>query len=505
MPDTTPAVPAVPAMMAAMPAAATPMGRDGFGRLLRAEWTKLRTVRSTAWCLLAAVGAMLLIGALGSSAVVKTSLDRPTDEFHFVHRSLTGDGTIVARVASQDNSGEWAKAGVIMKESLTPRSAYATMMTTPGHGVRFQSGFNTDVAGSEGKSPRWLRLTRTGATITGYESTNGTAWTKVSAVTLATLPRTVQVGLFVTSPNAQGDRAHLGEILLGNPTIGRATFDKVSLTTTTPQPPAVWGHHDLRHLEKEEVESFGRRPQGTPSAPAGTVSEADGVFTVTGSGDIAPFNRIPGLGVANTLIGVIFAAIPIVALGVLFITSEYRPNVIWTTLAASPRRGRVLAAKAVVLAAVTFAAALVTSVVTFLVGQSILHGNGWRPPNIPQASLLDPAALRAVVGTAAFLALIAVLSLGVGAIMRRSAGAIITTATATVILPLIGPFLPLDAATWIQRLTPLAGLSLRQSDEPFDFEFMPWVGHPWVGFAVLCAYSATALGVAYWLLRRRDA
>ena len=78
------------------------------------------------------------------------------------------------------------------------------MMVTGGHGVRMQYDYTGDAPGLAGAvsaaSPRWLRLTRSGDTFTGYDSADGTHWTKVGVVTLTGLPSTVQGGLFATSP-----------------------------------------------------------------------------------------------------------------------------------------------------------------------------------------------------------------------------------------------------------------------------------------------------------------
>ena len=116
----------------------------------------------------------------------------------------------------------------------------------------------------------------------------------------------------------------------------------------------------------------------------------------------------------------------IVALGVLFVTSEYRRGMIRTTFAASPRRGRVLAAKAVVLGGVTFVAGLVASLVAFFArpaDPARQRVRAARPTRTP--SLADGPVLRAVVGhRGCLLALLAVFSLAVGVILRRSAGAI---------------------------------------------------------------------------------
>ncbi len=82
-----------------------------------------------------------------------------------------------------------------------PGSAYAAMLVTGSHGVRMQYNYTGDLAGLPGQvsaaAPRWLRLVRAGDSITGYDSADGTHWTKVGVVTLAGLPSVVQVGLFV--------------------------------------------------------------------------------------------------------------------------------------------------------------------------------------------------------------------------------------------------------------------------------------------------------------------
>ena len=92
----------------------------------------------------------------------------------------------------------WSKAGIIIKESLHQGSAYAAMMVTGSNGVRMQYNYTSDTAGLPGNvsavHPRWLRLTRSGDTITGYDSADGTHWTEVGTARLSGLPATVQVG-----------------------------------------------------------------------------------------------------------------------------------------------------------------------------------------------------------------------------------------------------------------------------------------------------------------------
>ena len=116
-------------------------------------------------------------------------------------------------------------------------------------------------------------------------------------------------------------------------------------------------------------------------------------------------------GLSGILIG--FIALAVVA--ALFITTEFRRGIIRTTFTATPRRGRVLVAKAVVVAGVAFVTGIVAAVAAFLVGQPLLRDNGFVPPAYPTVSLWDGPVARAVVGTGLVLALFAVLALALGA------------------------------------------------------------------------------------------
>src|SRR5215469_14657765 len=240
-----------------------PAGRDSFGHVLWAEWTKFRTVRG--WVIGMVVAGLLtvLIGYLSAAGSqtgcgagpchfnvpVGPGGEAVTDSFYFVHRPLTGNGTITARVTSltgelptasggrvragQGVSGmhpglnPWSKAGIIIKASTRQGSAYVAILASGDHGVRMQYDYTQDIAGPPGRpsaaSPRWLRLTRSGDTITGYESAGGTHWTRIGTVTLAGLPATVQAGLFATSPQYSVTSKSLGgSSSTGGPTLATA-------------------------------------------------------------------------------------------------------------------------------------------------------------------------------------------------------------------------------------------------------------------------------------------
>ena len=121
--------------------------------------------------------------------------------------------------------------------------------------------------------------------------------------------------------------------------------------------------------------------------------------------------------------------------------------------------------------------------------------------------------VRVIVGTAALVALAAVLAVAVGAILRRSAAAV-TAVIVAIVLPYIlgvAQVLPLGAAEWLLRVTPAAAFAIQQSIPQYSqvtAQYTPpafFPLSPWAGFAVLCGYTAAALALAIYLLRRRDA
>jgi hypothetical protein len=504
-----------------------PSRGDGFAAILRAEWTKFRSVRSTLVCLGLAVGLTVLLSMLASAAGGTNANAGPhyVDQFSFVHQPMAGDGSITAQVRDQQDSQEWAKAGLIVKAGTGGGSTYAAVMVTPAHGVRMQAAFSQDLAGSKDRAARWLRLTRTGSSVAGYSSVDGVSWQQIGTVTLGGLPRTAEVGLFVTSPPAeQVSKIAGGVAVSGVTTVGRATFDQVSLRPATAAPAGRWQHLDVGKPDMDRNGSErvgppgdvgpggGRGPgggMGISDELPGTFTETGGTFTVTGSGEIAGFGiasfQDVGVGdddaVMNSLLGVWVGLIAVIALGVIFAAAEYRTNLVWATYAASPRRGRVLLAKAAVVGSAVFVTGLVASVAAFLLAQPAMHRNGYNPPAYPHRSLAEAPVLRAVVGTALVLAVLAVLSLGVGTLLRRSVRAV-TVLVALIIVPqLVGSVaLSLDAAKWLGRLTPAAGLAIQQTQHRFDTAIGPWAG-----FAVLCAYATAALVTAILLVRRRDA
>jgi ABC-type transport system involved in multi-copper enzyme maturation permease subunit len=391
-------------------------------------------------------------------------------------------------------------------------------MVTAGHGVRMQYNFTQDIAGPAGPvsatSPQWLRLTRSGSTLTGYESADGRHWIAVGTAYVARLPATVQAGLFVASPDYAAETQSFGggDHGAGGPTQATAVFGSVARQGNWPASAWTGGH--VGPVEQLPAKITGQCDPSacgdTPQQP-GRFRQSGGTFTVAGSGDIAPFVPIVD-PLQVTFYGTLFGLIAVIALGAVFITGEYRRGMIRTTLAASPQRGRVLAAKAVVIGSVTFAAGLAGAAVAFPFVVRKLHALGWNPPVWPVWSLTSQVGVQVVVGTAALLAVTALLALAAGTILRRSAGAI-TAVIALVIFPLVlAVILPTAPADWLLRYTPAAAFGLQTSTLRYPqvtTGCVPYHGcyplAPWTGFAVLCAWAVLALAVAAVLLRRRDA
>lgn len=472
-----------------------------FRHLLRAEWTKLRSVSRWLLALAAAAVFTVAFSVLASSAgttnfeggVAVSPDGMPVaDEFRFVHKPLAGDGSLVARVAEQDNTHADAMAGIMIKNGATRGASYASVAVTPGGDVRMMADFR-DVDARTGTAPRWLRLDRSGTRVTTYDSADGSTWREIGRAELAELPATVEVGMFVTSPGELIVQRSAGSTGVGErPTSGRATFADVRVDGAAGP---AWASDDLVRP------GFGK----DPASVSGSTREAAGRFTLTGSGSIG-LNEPPDDTVQIGLFGTLAGLLVLVPLGVVYITSEYRRGLIRTTFAATPARSPVLAAKAVVLGGLTFAIGLAAALVAFFVTQPILRDHGFKPPMFPEQSLTEPRVLRAVIGAAVFLTLLTLLGLGAGAVLRRGAPAIAAVITLTLVPTFVGSVVPAAAAKTLMLITPAGGFAMQRAKPATDWLVEPWsmIG-PWAGFAVLGTYAAVALFAGGWLMRRRDA
>ena len=501
---------------------------------LAAEWLKFRTVRGWLVGLVVAAGLMVTFtfvvanghhqGTCTGSGVCQSGHPYvPTGpdgravaaSYQYYTQTLTGDGTLTARIdawtglvstgpANQAPTlantrpalAGWAKAGLLITPTTTQGSAYAAVMTTGGHGDRLQTNYTGDQPGLPGTvtdtAPRWLQLRRTGDTITGYDSTDGVSWHRIGSTRLPGLPATVTVGLFVTSPMTAQQIA----------TQATARFDDIALTGSTN---GTWQAH-----------SIGMGPQDAyPVLGTGGARASATTVTVTGSGDLAlavPTQAGGDTASETLLFGLVVALIVLIVIATGFVTGEYRRGLIRVTLAATPQRGTVLAAKALVIGAVAFAVGAVTAAIALPIGRHVMTGNG---------NFLFPSSsatvVRVVVGTGLLLALAAIGAVALAAIVRRAAAAV-SIGILVFVLPMLlgpgvlGPSLSGGAASWLYRASPAAGLSVFDTlprttlvDYPFTLANGYYPLGPWAGLAVLAAYAALALAVAVYRWRRRDA
>ncbi|GAA0517469.1 ABC transporter permease [Paractinoplanes deccanensis] len=195
----------------------------------------------------------------------------------------------------------------------------------------------------------------------------------------------------------------------------------------------------------------------------------------------------------HSLTSYIVAQLVIGVLGILVVTSEFATGLMRTTLTATPRRGRVLAAKVALAAAVAVVAGEVLMFAAFLIGQPLLARQG-----VPSAELGDPGVLSAVVAGGLYLAAIALLAVGLGTVMRATAGALATLVGIILLVPALAGLFP----SWMQGV----------------FDYWPTIGgaaamgtvadpdypHPWLNLGGMCLGVAAVLAVAFVLFRRRD-
>ncbi|EPH44983.1 hypothetical protein ABT390_03990 [Streptomyces aurantiacus] len=493
--------------------------------LLRREWTRFRRPGR----LIAMAAAALVVVALGLlyASGNHASCDGPCpddpvgpdgslvdDQFSFLHRDLGENGSITVRMTSMTGTitypppnhdrivpglVPWAKAGIIIKDGVRRGSSYAALMLTGSHGVRMQHDYRHDTAGSDhggvsAKSPRWLRLTRSGETVTGYESADGERWAKVGTARLSGLPRTARVGLFAASP---------GDLTLRPVGLGGAT-EEVRFT----QASGVFDNVTLKGAAaaggwtKDAVGEMNQTDWEKNHKASGAVEES-GTFTVTGTGDIGPGGAEGGARtVEHTLGGLAIGLLIVLVVAIRFATSARHDG----PTGGAPLTRRELTAEAVVVGAVTFVTGLLAVGTVVPAGLAILKKNG-----VPVIEVPALTGVRVVVGVAAALALAAVLALALATLLRRAWPAILVAAL-TIAAPYAVtsfPLLPDGLSQWLLRITPAAAFATQQTLVAYPqvtAHYAPSAGYfplPWWGgMAVLCAYAALLVGLA---LRRLPA
>ena len=196
--------------------------------------------------------------------------------------------------------------------------------------------------------------------------------------------------------------------------------------------------------------------------------------------------------VAHSLAGVNIAQLAIGVLGVLLVTGEYSPGMIRSTFAAIPTRLPVLWAKAALYAVVTVALMIPSAFVAFLGGQRLLGTHG--------TTLTSPHALRAVFGVALYLTVVGVLAVGLGFLIRSTAGGIATLFALLLVLPGLGNLLPTSWQTNVLPYLPSNAGAALYTLHPEN----PGTLAPWTGFGVMCLWALATLAAAAVVLKRRD-
>jgi ABC-type transport system involved in multi-copper enzyme maturation permease subunit len=191
-----------------------------------------------------------------------------------------------------------------------------------------------------------------------------------------------------------------------------------------------------------------------------------------------------GFGLAQLAIGV---------LGVLVITSEYSSGMIQTSMAAVPRRHRLVAAKSLVFGVVALVIGEIVAFAAFLIGQAIIAANA------PSVGLADHDVLRAVIGAGLYLSVLGLLAVAIGTIVRSAAAGIGILVAVLYVLPGVAAALPGGLEHSVEKYWPTqAGAQLASVYRPAH------TLSPWLGFGWMCVVTAVVLGVAVVLVNRRD-
>ncbi|HHG86274.1 MAG TPA: choice-of-anchor D domain-containing protein, partial [Bacteroidetes bacterium] len=196
------------------------------------------------------------------------------DEFQFVYQTLTGDGEIIARVTSIQNTNQWAKAGVMMRNTLAAGSEEVMMLKRGGNGWSWQNrntaNGTTAFSGNLGGTifPLWVRIVRLGNSFSGYYSADGISWTQQGTTQTIVMPATIYVGLAVTSHD--------------DGVINTSVLDSVDVIATS--------------IALQASATVTSNYNGADISCAGT---ADGIATVTPNGGVSPYTYIWDANAAN--------------------------------------------------------------------------------------------------------------------------------------------------------------------------------------------------------------
>ncbi|HLR28695.1 MAG TPA: ABC transporter permease subunit [Ruania sp.] len=229
-----------------------------------------------------------------------------------------------------------------------------------------------------------------------------------------------------------------------------------------------------------------------------------GAYSIAATADMVASGQIPadagvpdfgprdGTTMVNS--GWVFAQIVVTVLGVLTISGEYSTGQIRSTLTAVPTRLPVLAAKGILVAVIAFVTGLVSVAISYGATFPILQ------PHETVPDLADGETIRVLLGAPLYLTMVALLALGVGALLRHAAAGISTVLGLLLMLPLLSQFITVDWFQDVAEYFPMSAGSLIT-----DYGSNGAGLSPWEGFGVLAIYVVVALAAAAVLLRRRDA
>lgn len=209
----------------------------------------------------------------------------------------------------------------------------------------------------------------------------------------------------------------------------------------------------------------------------------------------SPADKASFSPIFTSLTGTLFSQLAIGVLGVLLISGEYSTGMIRSSLTVVPRRLPVLWAKLGILAWVVFALTLVTSFVSFFLGQALMSSQHLN------VSISAPGAARSVIGAALYVTVAGMTGMALGALLRNTAAGISTFVGVFFVIPPLTELLPASwSSHFAQYLPSNAGGSLFGDTSDLAHPLSPWVG-----FGVLCTYAVVLITLAAWRLRRADA
>jgi ABC-type transport system involved in multi-copper enzyme maturation permease subunit len=199
--------------------------------------------------------------------------------------------------------------------------------------------------------------------------------------------------------------------------------------------------------------------------------------------------------ISTSLTGISFAVVAFGVLGVLLMSGEYSTGMIRASLTAVPRRLPVLWGKLAVFAGMIFSISLVTSFVSFFIGQALLSSHHLN------VAITSPGALRSVIGAALYVTVAGMIGVALGALLRNTAAGISTFAAVFFVIPPLTGLLPASISNHLSQYLPSnAGEALWGGTHGVQN-----VLSPWTGFAVLCGYAVVVIAAGAWRLRRADA